>query len=73
MNASQTVVLATRSQASEPVAVNRPNPQYNVAIGYLRAFITVLVVAHQALPGLVLPAEPGISLVGSLGLCGHRA
>ncbi len=48
MNASQTVVLATRSQASEPVAVNRPNPQYNVAIGYLRAFITVLVVAHHA-------------------------
>jgi peptidoglycan/LPS O-acetylase OafA/YrhL len=48
MSASQTVVLATRPRASGPVAVNTTSPQYNVSIGYLRAFITVLVVAHHA-------------------------
>src|SRR5450631_540074 len=48
MNASQTVVLATRPQASGPLPVNKSNLQYNVSLGYLRAFITVLVVAHHA-------------------------
>jgi peptidoglycan/LPS O-acetylase OafA/YrhL len=32
----------------EHAAVPAPSPQYNVAIGYLRAFVTVLVVAHHA-------------------------
>jgi peptidoglycan/LPS O-acetylase OafA/YrhL len=32
----------------EHAAITEPTPQYNVAIGYLRAFVTVLVVAHHA-------------------------
>lgn len=31
-----------------PVPGNESRVQYNVAIGYLRAFVTVLVVAHHA-------------------------
>jgi Acyltransferase family len=58
MAASQTVVPPTRPQASGPVAVNVSNPQYNVSIGYLRAFITVLVVAHHAMLAYY-PFAPG--------------
>jgi peptidoglycan/LPS O-acetylase OafA/YrhL len=36
------------SQTSAPVLAEAPGAQYNVAIGYLRAFVTVLVVAHHA-------------------------
>jgi peptidoglycan/LPS O-acetylase OafA/YrhL len=36
------------AQAGLPVPGNASRVQYNVAIGYLRAFITVLVVAHHA-------------------------
>jgi len=58
MAASQTVVPPTRPQASGPVAVNVSNPQYNVSIGYLRSFITVLVVAHHAMLAYY-PFAPG--------------
>jgi peptidoglycan/LPS O-acetylase OafA/YrhL len=33
---------------ARPTLVAAPNEQYNVSIGYLRAFITLLVVAHHA-------------------------
>ena len=36
-----------REQAALPEPINA-SPQYNVAIGYLRAFVTVLVLAHHA-------------------------
>src|SRR5215467_8975732 len=31
-----------------PRVITAPNTEYNVSVGYLRAFITVLVVAHHA-------------------------
>jgi hypothetical protein len=48
MSTSQRVLTATDPQAFAPVLAEAPSPQYNVSIGYLRAFITVLVVAHHA-------------------------
>jgi peptidoglycan/LPS O-acetylase OafA/YrhL len=48
MSTSQRVLTATEPQAFAPVLADAPSPQYNVSIGYLRAFITVLVVAHHA-------------------------
>ncbi len=48
MNATERVLFAPPPRTSGPILTNAPSAQYNVAIGYLRAFITVLVVAHHA-------------------------
>jgi hypothetical protein len=45
MSAIEKVPFVPRSEGFKTGA---PGPQYNVSIGYLRAFITVLVVAHHA-------------------------
>jgi hypothetical protein len=47
-SSSQRVLTSAEPQAFAPALVNAPSPQYNVSVGYLRAFITVLVVAHHA-------------------------
>jgi peptidoglycan/LPS O-acetylase OafA/YrhL len=48
MSAVGKVSLPPDVQVSRLGPTSAPDPQYNVAIGYLRAFITVLVVAHHA-------------------------
>ena len=49
MSMPQTQFLPSlEAQAGLPVPSNESRVQYNVAIGYLRAFVTVLVVAHHA-------------------------
>ena len=48
MNAVGKVSLPPNVQVLKSVPTSAPDPQYNVAIGYLRAFIPVLVVAHHA-------------------------
>ncbi|MBV9074413.1 MAG: acyltransferase [Acidobacteria bacterium] len=47
MSLAQTVTSVSELRAV-PRKVRAPNTDYNVSIGYLRAFITVLVVAHHA-------------------------
>ena len=63
---SATKVLAVPELTTEAV-VNATKPTYNISIGYLRAFITLLVVAHHAMlayhsfapaPPASLTAEP---------------
>ncbi len=48
MGSIGTVLLGSETQAARPTLVAAPDQQYSVSIGYLRAFITVLVVAHHA-------------------------
>ena len=48
MSAIEKVPLIPQTQMARPTLAVAPATQYNVAIGYLRAFITVLVVAHHA-------------------------
>jgi len=48
MSSIGTVLLGSETQAARPTLVATPDQQYSVSIGYLRAFITVLVVAHHA-------------------------
>ena len=47
MSLAQTVTSVSELRAV-PRKVRAPNTDYNVSVGYLRAFITVLVVAHHA-------------------------
>ncbi|MBV9145114.1 MAG: acyltransferase [Acidobacteria bacterium] len=47
MSLAQTVTSVSELRAV-PRTVRAPNTDYNVSVGYLRAFITVLVVAHHA-------------------------
>src|ERR1700687_457250 len=64
MSTSQRVVTSIEPQVFAPALVNAPGPQYNVSIGYLRAFITVLVVAHHAVLAYHPYAPPSpVSLV----------
>jgi len=65
---SATKILAVPELTTRPQAVaNATKPTYNISIGYLRAFITFLVVAHHAMlayhsfapaPPASLTAEP---------------
>jgi hypothetical protein len=48
MSAVEKVSLIPEMQSAGPTLAPAPDSQYNVSIGYLRAFITVLVVAHHA-------------------------
>lgn len=48
MSSIETVPLGRETQMARPTLLAAPDQQYNVSIGYLRAFITVLVVAHHA-------------------------
>lgn len=48
MSSIGTALLGRETQAARPTLVATPDQQYSVSIGYLRAFITVLVVAHHA-------------------------
>ena len=48
MSSIETVPLGGATQMARPTLAAAPDSQYNVSIGYLRAFITVLVVAHHA-------------------------
>lgn len=49
MSVPQTQFLPSlEAQAGLPMPGNESRVQYNVAIGYLRAFVTMLVVAHHA-------------------------
>jgi peptidoglycan/LPS O-acetylase OafA/YrhL len=48
MSSIQQTPLEREMQAARPPLAVAPDSQYNVSIGYLRAFITVLVVAHHA-------------------------
>jgi hypothetical protein len=41
-------LLATIGTIGQPDVVSKPASSYNLPIGYLRAFIAVLVLAHQA-------------------------
>lgn len=47
MSLAQTVPSITEVKPM-PLAVSAPNTDYNISIGYLRAFVTVLVVLHHA-------------------------
>ena len=47
MSLAQTVPSVSQLKAV-PRTISAPNADYNVSIGYLRAFVTVLVVAHHA-------------------------
>lgn len=47
MSLTQTVPSITEVKTM-PRAVSAPNTEYNISIGYLRAFVTVLVVLHHA-------------------------
>ena len=56
--------MTTTSATSTSAASNAPTGKYNHAIGYLRAFIVALVVAHHAaLAYYPLPLSPPASLV----------
>ena len=48
MSSIANVPLGRETQIARPTLAAAPDWQYNVSIGYLRAFITVLVVAHHA-------------------------
>ena len=48
MSSIETLPLGRETQMAKPTLVAAPDQQYNVSLGYLRAFITVLVVAHHA-------------------------
>jgi peptidoglycan/LPS O-acetylase OafA/YrhL len=48
MSAGEKVSLLPEVPVLRPVPARATEPQYHAAIGYLRAFITVLVVAHHA-------------------------
>jgi peptidoglycan/LPS O-acetylase OafA/YrhL len=48
MSSVDRLLYASDPQSPKPLLVNAPGEQYNLAIGYLRAFVTVLVVAHRA-------------------------
>ena len=48
MSSIETVPLGRETQIARPTLAAAPDSKYNVSIGYLRAFITVLVVAHHA-------------------------
>ena len=48
MSSIQQIPLQREIQVARPTLAAAPDSQYNVSIGYLRAFITVLVVAHHA-------------------------
>ena len=48
MSAIEKLSLPHQVEVLRTVSTSAPDPQYNVSIGYLRAFITVLVVAHHA-------------------------
>src|SRR5262249_54431569 len=48
MSVTERVPLMRQMQTGKPTLAPAPSSQYNVSIGYLRAFITVLVVAHHA-------------------------
>lgn len=59
MSLTQTVpFVAEAKTASASIAHSAPNAEYNVSIGYLRAFLTVLVVAHHAAIGYATFAPP---------------
>jgi peptidoglycan/LPS O-acetylase OafA/YrhL len=47
MSLAQTVPLVSEVK-SMPRTVSAPNAEYNISIGYLRAFVTALVVLHHA-------------------------
>ena len=47
MSLTQTIPSASEAKTM-PHIISAPGAEYNVSIGYLRAFITVLVVAHHA-------------------------
>lgn len=57
MSLAQTVPSVSAGGA-RPVEISAPKAEYNVSIGYLRAFITVLVVAHHAAIGYATFAPP---------------
>src|ERR1700690_3815245 len=48
MSSIQQIPLQREIQVARPTLAAAPDSQYNVSLGYLRAFITVLVVAHHA-------------------------
>ncbi len=48
MSATSKVGPVPQTQTARPALAKPPETQYNVSIGYLRAFVTVLVVAHHA-------------------------
>src|SRR5271165_4123333 len=48
MSTTEKIPLALEVQAAKPTLAAVPDTPYNVSIGYLRAFTTVLVVAHHA-------------------------
>lgn len=43
-----TIVPASSARAAKPAPRSMSSDQYNVALGYLRAFITSLVIVHHA-------------------------
>ena len=48
MSATEKIPFAPEVRPAKPTLTTAPEGLYNVSIGYLRAFITVLVVAHHA-------------------------
>jgi Acyltransferase family len=59
-----TTVLSATQQPTPP-PLNATSPRYNVSIGYLRAFLTLLVVAHHAaLAYHPFAPPPPASLIG---------
>jgi peptidoglycan/LPS O-acetylase OafA/YrhL len=48
MSLTKTAPLGSSSVKTQPREISAPHAEYNVSIGYLRAFVTVLVVAHHA-------------------------
>ena len=65
MSAMQTVPSASEVKIF-PHPVSKPNAEYNVSIGYLRAFLTVLVVAHHASLAYATFAPPAAGSLTSL-------
>jgi hypothetical protein len=65
MSAIEKVSLPPQVEVLRTVSTSAPDPQYNVSVGYLRAFITVLVVAHHAAARLSPVCSSSAGFAGS--------